>query len=124
MLHSYRIRDDSNFTLTDSIVVSTAEDDTVPMATSTSIPLSEYLQKTYDPDCEYLDGEVKERNLGTRAHGFLQTIIANIFNENYRQWKVWESGRALHTPASASPTGVSCGAPTPPILSSLSPPLY
>jgi len=29
------------------------------MATSASIPLSEYLSKTYEPDREYIDGELR-----------------------------------------------------------------
>jgi Uma2 family endonuclease len=58
------------------------------MATSTSIPLSEYLNTTYRPDCDYIDGEVKERTLGTRAHGFLQGIIAAIFYLNMDAWDI------------------------------------
>jgi hypothetical protein len=33
------------------------------MATNTVIPVSEYLSTTYRPDCDYVDGEVQERNL-------------------------------------------------------------
>lgn len=58
------------------------------MATSTSIPISEYLQKTYEPDCDYIDGEVKERNLGTWSHGFLQGFLAAFFNRNWRAWQI------------------------------------
>jgi Uma2 family endonuclease len=56
------------------------------MATSTSIPLSEYLSKTYEPDCEYIDGELKERNVGEQPHGHIQAIITSIFRENRRAW--------------------------------------
>jgi Uma2 family endonuclease len=58
------------------------------MATSTTIPISEYLNTSYRPDCDYIDGEVKERTLGTRAHGFLQYILAAIFNANMDAWNV------------------------------------
>jgi hypothetical protein len=34
------------------------------MATTTQISLSEYLQTTDHPDCEYVDGELQERNAG------------------------------------------------------------
>ncbi len=34
------------------------------MATAVHIPLSEYLQTTYRPDRDYIDGELKERNPG------------------------------------------------------------
>jgi len=58
------------------------------MATSTSIPLSEYLNTSYRPDCDYIDGEVKERTLGTRAHSFLQMILAAIFYANMDAWNI------------------------------------
>ncbi len=58
------------------------------MATYTSIPLGEYLKTSYRPDCDYIDGEVKERTLGTRAHGFLQMILAAIFYANMDLWNV------------------------------------
>ncbi len=58
------------------------------MATSTSIPLSEYLNTSYRPDCDYIDGEVKERTLGTRAHSFLQGILSAIFFANMDAWNV------------------------------------
>jgi len=58
------------------------------MATSTSIPLSEYLNTSYRPDCDYIDGEVKERNLGTRAHGLMQWLLATILNRNWRAWQI------------------------------------
>ncbi len=34
------------------------------MATKALIPVSEYLRTSYSPDCDYVDGEVQERNLG------------------------------------------------------------
>jgi Uma2 family endonuclease len=46
------------------------------MATTTTIPVSEYLTTSYRPDCEFVDGEIQERNLGERDHGDLQTRIA------------------------------------------------
>jgi Uma2 family endonuclease len=46
------------------------------MATSTTIPVSEYLTTSYRPDCEFVDGKIEERNLGERDHGDLQTRIA------------------------------------------------
>jgi Uma2 family endonuclease len=58
------------------------------MATSTSIPISEYLQTSYRPDCDYIDGELKEPTLGTRSHAFMQAFIAALFNRNWRVWQV------------------------------------
>lgn len=42
------------------------------MATGVLIPLSEYLHSVYRPDCDYVDGEVQERNLGELDHSDLQ----------------------------------------------------
>ncbi len=56
------------------------------MATAVHIPVSEYLQTIYHPDCDYVDGEVQERNLGEQPHGLVQTAIAAIFYANRRTW--------------------------------------
>ena len=42
------------------------------MATSTLVPVSEYLATAYRPDCDYVDGQVQERNLGELDHSDLQ----------------------------------------------------
>ena len=42
------------------------------MATHTIVPVSEYLSTAYSPDCDYVDGEVHERNLGELDHSDLQ----------------------------------------------------
>ncbi|MDX2178645.1 MAG: Uma2 family endonuclease [Bryobacteraceae bacterium] len=46
------------------------------MATAVLVPLEEYLATTYRPDCDYVDGEVRERNVGEWKHGRLQTKLA------------------------------------------------
>ena len=56
------------------------------MATAALISVSEYLTTMYHPDCDYIDGEVQERNLGTQPHGVLQLLFANIFKVNKRSW--------------------------------------
>ena len=48
------------------------------MATSTAIPISEYLRSSYRPDCDYVDGEVQERNLGEQDHSDLQTQLIEL----------------------------------------------
>jgi Uma2 family endonuclease len=42
------------------------------MATSTLVPVSDYLATAYRPDCDYVDGQVQERNLGELDHSDLQ----------------------------------------------------
>jgi len=58
------------------------------MATASLIPVSEYLRSTYRPDCDYIDGELKERNMGERPHGLLQLIVGTIFLNNFDSWKL------------------------------------
>jgi Uma2 family endonuclease len=58
------------------------------MATASLIPVSEYLSTTYEPDCDYIEGELQERNVGELSHGFLQLILAAIFHNNRRAWNI------------------------------------
>ena len=48
------------------------------MATNTVIPVSEYLRTSYSPDCDYVDGEVQERNMGETDHGELQGQLLEL----------------------------------------------
>lgn len=44
------------------------------MSTKTLMDVEEYLRTSFDgPDCEYLDGEVVERNMGELPHSRIQT---------------------------------------------------
>ena len=52
------------------------------------IPLSEYLNTTYRPDCDYLEGRVLERNLGESPHAKLQNHFLFLFTLNRRAWGV------------------------------------
>jgi Uma2 family endonuclease len=45
------------------------------MAVSELISVEQYLNTTYRPDCDYVDGEVLERNLGERDHSAMQRRI-------------------------------------------------
>ncbi|HTU44586.1 MAG TPA: Uma2 family endonuclease [Bryobacteraceae bacterium] len=45
------------------------------MPSTTLISVEEYLSTSYDPDCDYIDGEVIERNMGEADHGNLQNSI-------------------------------------------------
>ncbi len=58
------------------------------MAARTLISVEEYLATSYRPDCDYVDGEVVERNLGTRDHGWLQAAITAYFFNRRRQWNI------------------------------------
>ncbi len=39
------------------------------------VSLEEYLHTSYRPDCDYVDGEVRERNLGEIEHSSTQAEI-------------------------------------------------
>ena len=58
------------------------------MGAATLIPVSEYLTRMYHPDCDYVDGELKERNVGEQPHSELQAIITRIFGQHRRDWNV------------------------------------
>jgi Uma2 family endonuclease len=56
------------------------------MATGTLVSEEEYLRTTYEPDCEFEDGVLIERNVGTEKHSWLQTALAAFF---FRRRKLW-----------------------------------
>jgi Uma2 family endonuclease len=45
------------------------------MATATQVTVEEYLRTSYEPDCEYVDGEVLDRNVGELDHGWIQRAL-------------------------------------------------
>ena len=59
------------------------------MKTATLVPLEEYLNTTYRPDCDYVDGEVVERNVGELEHSDIQTELARFFRNQRREWSTW-----------------------------------
>ncbi len=58
------------------------------MATGTLISVDEYLRSSYSPDCDYVDGEVQERNLGEFDHTTLQHYLAFIFETKAALWNI------------------------------------
>jgi Uma2 family endonuclease len=59
------------------------------MKTAALVPVEEYLRTTYDPDCDYVDGEVLERNLGELEHSDLQSEFVYYFRVHRRKWKTY-----------------------------------
>jgi Uma2 family endonuclease len=49
------------------------------MATATQVPLSEYLHTSYEPDCEWIDGEVRERGVPDEFHSTIQMFFLVYF---------------------------------------------
>lgn len=58
------------------------------MGLQTVVSEATYLSTPYDPDCDYIDGEVLERNLGEERHSYLQAILSSYFVTRRRQWNV------------------------------------
>ena len=61
------------------------------MATQVRISLQEYLDTPYRPDREYVDGEVRERNVGQWEHARLQLLLAAWFVGKESEWQVMTS---------------------------------
>jgi len=58
------------------------------MATISQISLSEYLDTSYRPDCEFIDGVVRERNVGKWEHARLQLLLAAWFYSHEQEWGI------------------------------------
>jgi Uma2 family endonuclease len=52
------------------------------------VAIEKYLTTSYEPDCDYVDGEVIERNFCEHEHSDLQTEIAHYFRTRRKQWKL------------------------------------
>ena len=59
------------------------------METGTLVSINEYLSTSYDPDCDYIDGVIEERNLGENDHANLQTAIAIYFGSRRKEWGIY-----------------------------------
>ncbi|MBI2680036.1 MAG: Uma2 family endonuclease [Candidatus Solibacter usitatus] len=54
------------------------------MATSIAVPVEEYLRTSYDPDMEYVDGQLLERHVGEHFHSLLQILLGAELNSRRR----------------------------------------
>jgi Uma2 family endonuclease len=55
------------------------------MGASTAVSIEEYLHTSYEPDCDYVDVELVERNVGEFKHSLLQGILTGYFRQLSRQ---------------------------------------
>jgi Uma2 family endonuclease len=58
------------------------------MGTAIQIPVSEYLATTYRPDREYVDGDLRERNVGKWVHARIQALLAAWFVNHEVAWNI------------------------------------
>jgi len=59
------------------------------MPSRTLVSVDEYLHTSYDPDCDYVDGEIVERNVGETDHSDCQGRIYAYFLNRSRQLRVY-----------------------------------
>jgi Uma2 family endonuclease len=57
-------------------------------ATPVLVPLDEYLNTTYRPDRDWIDGETLERNLGETPHAAVQGLFTRILGNNAKIWNL------------------------------------
>jgi Uma2 family endonuclease len=50
------------------------------MGTSSLVSVEEYLQSSYSPDCEFIEGRLLERNVGEKQHSKLQRGLIKYFS--------------------------------------------
>src|SRR5687768_14256938 len=50
------------------------------------VPVEEYLKSSYEPDMEYVDGALVERNLGRKKHSRLQALIPILLAQCEQQY--------------------------------------
>lgn len=58
------------------------------MAMQTIISVEEYLTTSYRPDCDYVDGELLERNVGEWDHSRLQMLLSRYLSNHEKEWGI------------------------------------
>jgi Uma2 family endonuclease len=58
------------------------------MATATHIPLEVYLRSSYEPDAEYVDGDIEERYVGEYDHNAVQKAVLIWFYLHEKEWHI------------------------------------
>jgi Uma2 family endonuclease len=58
------------------------------MATATQVSLDLYLSSVYEPDVDYVDGELEDRNVGHYDHSSVQQEIWLWFHLHAKEWRV------------------------------------
>ncbi len=58
------------------------------MPVTTHIPVEVYLRSCYEPDAEYVDGEIEERPMGEFDHASWQLAILRWFLQHEKDWGI------------------------------------
>lgn len=54
----------------------------------TNVSVEQYLATSYRPDCDYINGEVRERLWGDGCHAAVQSSLCGILGTNYKAWNI------------------------------------
>ena len=57
-------------------------------ATKALVSVEEYLHTVYKPDCDYVDGEVLERNMAEDDHSHMHADVIGYFHARRKQWNI------------------------------------
>jgi hypothetical protein len=52
------------------------------------VSIEEYLNTSYRPDCDYVDGEVRERNVGEWDHSRMQSRLLVYLSVHEEEWGI------------------------------------
>ncbi|HEV2463613.1 MAG TPA: Uma2 family endonuclease, partial [Acidobacteriaceae bacterium] len=52
------------------------------------IPVEVYLHSSYEPDAEYVDGEIEKRPMGEYDHAAWQEAIVLWFRQHGKEWGI------------------------------------
>src|ERR1700760_1764767 len=58
------------------------------MATITHVPVEVYLRSSYEPDAEYVDGQIEKRPMGEFDHASWQLAIQRWFVLHDKEWNI------------------------------------
>jgi Uma2 family endonuclease len=58
------------------------------MGTSLLVSEHEYLTTSYEPDCEYVEGVLLERNVGEQPHSILETALGAFFFDRRKLFRI------------------------------------
>ena len=69
------------------------------MSVNALVGIAEYLNSVYDPDVDYVDGELEDRYVGEKDHAKLQVRMLQLFGKLNAKWFVIIETRMRASPA-------------------------